>query len=321
MFRRSLGLLWLLALALAGTSRAATEVWIDTDCTLQRLRDVDDAFALVQALHSPELVIRGLSTSYGNSTVEAAQEATVEIVRRFGAPAGVTPAQVHRGATSAKALGERTPATEALAAALRERPLLYLALGPATNLATCLRLHPELRPRLTGVVLLAGRQPGERLRIGPWNPYPFSDANFIKDPAAVRVLLEEGSPVPPLVLTPGGLARDCLLRPAELERLAGVSPDWHWLAGKCRLWLRTWRWLFGVEGGLLFDSVAVLAATHPDLCPAETRFVRIESGDGRPRLLAAPVGPGAPARYVVRLAPGAAETVRGRLEERPGTRR
>ncbi|MBS0658539.1 MAG: nucleoside hydrolase [Verrucomicrobia bacterium] len=304
-------------LAMPGLVRAGTEVWIDTDCTLQRLRDVDDAFALVQALHAPELSIRGLSATYGNSSVEAALEATGEIVRRFGGPAGVAALPVHRGAASARALGERTPATEALAAALRERPLHYLALGPATNLATCLRLHPELRPRLLGVVLIAGRQPGERLRIGPWNPYPFSDANFIKDPAAVRELLEGGTPVPPLLLVPGGLARDCQLRPTDLEELATLSPDWAWLAAQCRLWLRTWRWLFGVEGGLLFDSVAVLAVTHPAQVQAEPRFARIEAADGRPRLVAAPAGPGAPARLVTQLKPGAADSVRARLRGRP----
>ena len=40
----------------------AASVWIDTDPSMQRgAHEVDDGFALLQAFHSPELRIRGVS--------------------------------------------------------------------------------------------------------------------------------------------------------------------------------------------------------------------------------------------------------------------
>ena len=64
-----------------------------------------------------------------------------------------------RGANSAAERGVKTPATAALAAALRERRLTYLALGPLTNLATLLRSEPTLRDRIVRVVFLGGQRP------------------------------------------------------------------------------------------------------------------------------------------------------------------
>ena len=51
---------------------------IDTD------PGIDDTLALYLALNSPELDVRGISVSYGNTTVENAYRNTVEILRQAG---------------------------------------------------------------------------------------------------------------------------------------------------------------------------------------------------------------------------------------------
>lgn len=312
--------LWqiLLCLALALTPRLTAEshVWIDTDCAFGPLTDSDDALALVQALHSPELVVRGISTSYGNSTVEASQQAVGAIVERFGAPAGVTRAQVHRGAASAAELGRSTPATEALAAELRQRrKLVYVALGPLTNLMTCLRLHPDLRKQLMAVVLITSRRDGERLRLGRWNPFPWPDENFRRDIPAMDAFLQfEDVPV---MVVPPGLAAGLQLTPERLDALAASGPAWAWLAGECRPWVRRWRWLFGVDGPPLFDALAMLAASHPGYLPTDPHFLRIEHQQGRDVLIASPRAAGQDVRLVLRLQPGAETLIFERLRARP----
>lgn len=314
--RRVLLLVLLLTAWPLGSARAEADVWIDTDCALgQPLRDVDDAFALVQALHSPEIVIRGISVTFGNGSVEQSVESTKELVARFGAEAGVKPEMVHRGAASAAELGKSTPAAEALAAALKERKLVYVALGPLTNLITALRLKPDLRKRLQAVVILATRQDGERLRIGKWNPYRFTDANFVKDPVAMNDLLQYEDVT--VVVVPARLTLGCTMTPARLDALAASSAHGAWLAERCRLWLRSWRWLFGVEGGPMFDSVAILAATHPEFLPTELRYVRIEHQKGRDVLIASEKEAGLTARLALRLEPGANELIHERLLRRP----
>src|SRR2546423_7548517 len=65
--------------------------------------------ALLLALASPELELRGISVSYGNTVVENAYRNTVEIMRRAGK-------RITLG------VGARRPLKRALAGGRRERP-------------------------------------------------------------------------------------------------------------------------------------------------------------------------------------------------------
>ena len=178
------------------------------------------------------------------------------------------------GAAGAGELGKVTAATAALRAALEEGPLTYLALAPLTNLATLLRLHPELAGRIERVIFVGGRSPGVRFRAGRWNPYEFTDGNFHKDNAAAETLLAQRAI--PLTLVPVEVALGWLLRPAELRRIGREGgAAGRYLAEKAWLWVRLWRWCFAVEGGVVFDCFAVLAATHPELFEGERRMVAV----------------------------------------------
>ncbi len=253
-----------------------TDVWIDTDPSIGiPFHEADDGFALIQAFHSPELRIRGISTTYGNAGLATTTRITREMVGLFGQEAGLTVEHVFSGAASARQLGHATAATQALRAALQERPLTYLALAPLTNLATLLMLHPEEAQRIERVIFVGGRSPGVRFRAGRWNPYEFTDGNFHKDHAAAAILLTVG---PALTLVPVECALQLLLTPAELARIGregGAAGQY--LARKARLWVNLWRLCFGVSGGVVFDCFAVLAATHPQLLETDRRGVSIET--------------------------------------------
>src|SRR5688500_18122467 len=104
----------------------ATAVWIDSDVSIgSPIREVDDAYALVLAFHSPEIQIAGLSTTYGNAPLGHTTHVAQDMVRRFGAAAGASVAKVYSGARSASELGRRTEASNALAAALAKGRLTY----------------------------------------------------------------------------------------------------------------------------------------------------------------------------------------------------
>src|SRR5688500_5155617 len=99
----------------------ATAVWIDSDVAIgSPIREVDDAYALVLAFHSPEIRIAGLSTTYGNASLAHTTHVARDIVRRFGAPANLSVTKVYSGARSASELGRRTATSNALAAALEK---------------------------------------------------------------------------------------------------------------------------------------------------------------------------------------------------------
>ncbi len=256
------------------TASNPLDVWIDTDPSIGvPFHEADDGFALIQAFHSPELRIRGISTTYGNAGLATTTRIACEIAGRFGGPAGVNAMHVHPGASSARDLGKSTTATETLRAALIERPLTYLALAPLTNLATFLTLHPELASHLERVIFVGGRTPGVRFRAGRWNPYEFTDGNFHKDHAATAVLLASSVP---LTLVPVECALQMFLLPAELRRIGREGGEsGRYLAKKALLWMFLWRVCFAVPGAVIFDCFAVLVATHPHLLETETRHAAI----------------------------------------------
>ena len=110
-----------------------------------------------------------------------------------------------------------------------------------------------------------------------------------------------------MTLVPVECALQLLLTPRELTRIGREGGEsGRYLATKARLWMNLWRLCFGVEGAVIFDSFAVLAATHPHLLESERRYASItHDPQGRtvenPRnihLLASPEPGGKSAREV-----------------------
>ncbi len=266
-FFRHLALCACLAGGLPGAQARA--IWIDTDLSLgSPLREVDDAYALLLALRSPELQIVGISTTYGNTPLRGTTARTRHSLGAFrsGLP-------VHPGAASPNDLGKATPATAALSAALRETRLTYVALGPLTNLASFLRLHPEEAARIDQVILIAGKTPGATLGFGPQEKFRIHDANLVKDPAAVRAVLASSLP---LLLTPIETSARLTLENDDLRTLAASGAAGKYLARRSGVWLCFWTHFVHARGGPIFDALAILAAARPELLTLETRYASID---------------------------------------------
>lgn len=226
-------------------------MWIDTDPAIgEPERDVDDGFALLQAFRSPELDIRGISVVFGNAPLEQG----LPIARRLAREWGQEALGVFGGAASALERGKENEATRALARALRREPLTILALGPATNLATVLELHPELAKRIVRIVAVAGRRPGQRFTTGAVNVKGHRDFNFELDPDAFRVLL--ASKVK-LVLTPFEISSKVWIESPDIDRLEKGPAAARSLVTPARAWLGLWKRLFSVDGFNPFDTLAV----------------------------------------------------------------
>jgi pyrimidine-specific ribonucleoside hydrolase len=250
---------------------APKPVWIDTDPSVAPGgKEVDDGFALIQAFHSPELEIRGVSVVYGNAPLETALPIGCEIVERFGPPG----MRVHRGAAHARQLGEETDAVRALADALRAARLTILALGPVTTIATLVKNHPDLAGRIEEIVAVAGRRRGQSFRARPEQTVPFPDFNFELDPDGFQILLDSGVPV---TLTPWEVSSHVWLRAADLERLRHGNDATRWLHPAATDWLQKWRDELKLDGFNPFDTLAVGWLTSPHLIEWETLPVAIET--------------------------------------------
>src|SRR4030095_4874409 len=167
--------------------------------------------------------------------------------------------QVFSGAAAAADAKVETDASRALATALRASPPTILgAVGPHTNVATPLAKHPELASRVTRIIAVAGRRPGQRFTTGTSNARGHRDFNFELDPGSFQVLLDSHTEV---VLAPFEISSKIWLTGSDLDRLAtSPSATARALASPARAWLALWTRLFGVDGFNPFDTLAVAYA-------------------------------------------------------------
>jgi pyrimidine-specific ribonucleoside hydrolase len=291
----------------------ATAVWIDSDVSIgSPIREVDDAYALVLALHSSEIRVAGLSTTYGNAPLGHTTRVARDIVRRFGAPAGLSATKVYFGARAASELRRRTEATNALAAALEKGRLIYIALGPLTNLATFLHLHPKLASRIDRVIFLGGQSPGTSLGLRPNGSFRIHDANVFKDPTATAAVLRSNIP---LTAIPVSTASKLLVHGADLRALEKSGEAGNYLADRSRIWLWFWTNIVQTKGGAVFDTLAIIAAAKPELLAIEKRSARMDE-KGNLWVTTRRLKGARPIRYCTGFAPGTKQFVIQRIMTR-----
>lgn len=255
----------------AAPALAQTDVWLDVDTSIGLHRgEVDDGLALIQAFHSPELNIRGISVVFGNTDLEKAVPIARDLVAKFG-PEKMP---VHAGAASGDEFGRSNDAVRAMAAALGESPMTILALGPVTNVGSLIKLHPELHEKIERIVMVAARRPGQQFRTGT-GEQPHRDFNFELDPAAMQALLDTEIE---LVFAPWEVSSKVWIKAEDLNALSRRGASGAFIAGACRSWLEMWRERFGVDGFNPFDTLAVGWVTHPELIETMDVGIWIDEG-------------------------------------------
>jgi pyrimidine-specific ribonucleoside hydrolase len=236
----------------------------------------------------------------------------LDFVQRFGAAPGLEPGDVFAGAKSARMLGERTRASDALAAALRKETLTYVALGPLTNLATFLRLHPALADRIERVIFLGGQAPGTSLAFGPTRSFRIHDANVFKDPAAVNIVLSSKIPI---ALVPIEIASRLEIDRDDLRSLKNSGAAGEYLAQRSGIWLWFWTDFVKTKGGPIFDAMAILPVTKPELLSVKKRYARMDEA-GNLIVTPRPMNATRPVRYYTSFSPGTKRFVLRRLMKR-----
>lgn len=236
-------------------------LWIDTDpaCDNGPRSDPDDCLALLAAAQASGIELIGVSTVFGNAGIDVTDRIARNLAARLASDGHPLP-DIVRGAASPT--DTDTEAGAALADALSSGPLTILALGPLTNIAATLREDPALAGRVERVVAVMGQHPGHLFHPSEGHGKGvlfghgpiFSDLNFRKDPEAVSFLLSTDVPI---TLIPYEAAREVILRPDDLDRIAGNGAAGAWVAKGSEGWLAFWQDEVGIDGFYPFDLVAV----------------------------------------------------------------
>ncbi|HEX6346505.1 nucleoside hydrolase [Umezawaea sp.] len=254
---------------------------IDTD------PGVDDAFALALAVRSPEVDLLGVTTVFGNVSIDH----TTRNAQRLLALLGST-APVARGADramgeisrpdarlvhgddglSGKALtlpvNDRIDARDAVEF-LRDtidasaEPVTVAAIGPLTNIARLLDTHAG---RIGRLVVMGGG-------IAGGNVTPTAEFNIWSDADAARRVLAERP-----VLVPIDLTRRCAVDGAWLESLTGEVGTT--LEGLTTRYREFYLEANGIDGILVHDAVAVAEAIKPGILTTREHLLDVDTSDG-----------------------------------------
>lgn len=269
------------------TTRSPLPVVIDTD------PGIDDCLALLLALNSPELDVRGISVSYGNAVVENAYRNAVEIVRRVKQPVRVplgigarrplkralhVAADTHGpsglGYAEVPRAGVILDYVRTLERLLLEQPepVTLVTLGPVTSFALTLRANPGLvRDKVARHVAMIGNIEAAG------NTTRFSEFNAWCDPEALATVLAAEIPTEMIGLD---VTRKVVMKGNEVERLAHQSP---WLYDALRFYVEFHKQREGLDGAVINDVLAIAYLIQPDVLTFSDLRVSVDLDDGQSR--------------------------------------
>jgi len=257
---------------------------IDTD------PGVDDAFALALAVRSPEVDLLGVTTVFGNVSIDHTTRNAQRLLALLGSDAPVArgadramgevfkpDARVVHGDDGLSGRAFDLPENDRIdprdaVEFLRDTvsgsstPVTIAAIGPLTNVARLLETHAD---RIGRLVVMGGGMAGG-------NVTPAAEFNIWSDADAAGLVLAANP-----VLVPIDLTRECAVDGPWLESLTG--PVGVTLAGLTSQYRAYYLSATGLDGILVHDAVAVAEAIRPGILTTRRHLLDVDTSDGATR--------------------------------------
>jgi inosine-uridine nucleoside N-ribohydrolase len=248
----------------------------------------DDAIALLLALGSDEVELLGVTTTFGNQTLEKTTANALRVLELAGRPdvpvaagaahplASTTPviaAHVHgESGLDGPVLPPPTTdvASEDAVGFIAEllagagRPVTLVPTGPLTNIATYLASHGG--DGIERIVLMGGA-------IAEGNMTPAAEFNVWADPEAAAQVFASGLDVTMIGLD---VTHQAVTTPALQERFRATGKVGAFVADLVDFFTVYHRDTYGWEGAPIHDAVAVAQVIRPELVETRLRNVEIE---------------------------------------------
>lgn len=251
-----------------------TKLIIDTD------PGVDDAMAIFYAAAAPEIELLGLTSIFGNVTVETATRNALRLVEKAGldvpvaegakAPLVLPPFKPSAHVHGAEGFGD-IPAETPMGAKIEETAAEFLVrmarqhkgelvlcpIGPLTNIALAIQMDPEFADNVARIVLMGGSyEEGGNIT-------PHAEANIYHDPHAADVVFASGAKVEMVGLD---VTHRILCKPEDFADMAEAAPKLGgMLQDMSHFYLKFYASVGLLDGCSLHDPAAVIACTHPEL--------------------------------------------------------
>jgi inosine-uridine nucleoside N-ribohydrolase len=256
------------------------KVIIDTDIG----DDIDDAFAVALALHSPELQILGITTTFGDTETRAKLldrflaeigRPDIPVTTGVSTPPKSTFTQRHYAESGHFAKPSHPDAVAFLLDQIRRNPgqITLIAIGPLMNVGSAIEKDPATFRKLKRVILMGGsihRGYGD-LGFGPPTP-PQPEWNILNDIPSAQKLFAAGVPLFVMPLDATQLKLDEVKRAFLFSQGTPITDA---------LTLLYHQW--GQETPTLFDPMSIAFLVNPTLCPVQPMHIRVdEKGFTRP---------------------------------------
>jgi inosine-uridine nucleoside N-ribohydrolase len=256
------------------------KVIIDTDIG----DDIDDAFAIALALHSPELQILGISTTFGDTETRA------KLLDRFLAEVGHPEIPVAAGVPSTPkgtftqrryaeagrfAKSSHPDAAAFLVEQIHRYPgqITLIGIGPLMNIGAAIDKDPATFRNLKRIIIMGGcikRGYGDLGFGRPKGPQP--EWNTLNDIPSAQKLFGAGVPLFVMPLDSTQLKMDEVKRGFLFSQGTALTDA---------LTLLYHQW--GQETPTLFDPMTIAFLVNPSLCPVQPMHIRVdEKGFTRP---------------------------------------
>jgi purine nucleosidase len=261
---------------------------IDTD------PGVDDAFAFLLALASPEIKLEALTTTQGNVTVEKATRnalAVLELGHAGHIPVAqgsvlplIQPLRASAAVHGESGIGNsQLPAPQAkpikghavdylIERVLAEpNELSIFPIGPLTNIAMAIRKEPRFARAVKKLVIMGGAiQEGG-------NMTPLAEFNIYVDPHAASIVFHSGIP---MTLIPLDVTLKCLLQQQHIDRLIKInSPITRFIKDAMEVYLKASLEL-GQLGCALHDPLTLATIIAPELLTLNEYYVDVDISGG-----------------------------------------
>jgi inosine-uridine nucleoside N-ribohydrolase len=245
----------------------------------------DDAIALLLALASPEVELLGVTSVAGNQTLDKTTANAIRVLEFAGrsdvpVAAGADRPLVREQFVASYVHGEtgldgpdlpppqsapvNRHAADFLADKIREAngSVTLVPVGPLTNVALMLALHPDARPER--IVLMGGA-------VAEGNVTPAAEFNIWADPEAAARVFASGIDVTMVGLD---VTHKALFTSAHIGRLAGRVGEM--VTELLRFYDKFHRDVYGFDGSPIHDAVAVAHVLRPELIETLHRNVEID---------------------------------------------
>jgi len=218
--------------------------------------DVDDGLALLYLLGREDIELAGITTTFGNDTTDVVYSNTKRMLQEIGHE----DIEILMGGAKDD---RNSPSAEFLVSQVNDNigELTILAVGAPANLYGAYEMDNEFFDKVKEVVIMGGlTEPmiigGQELSL---------ELNFSSDPEAAYNVLNSTAPI--TVIT-GNLCLNAFFGGRQFKRLEQKQADipiYSYILTNIYPFRDFWKKIFGEDGFYLWDVVAAVYVTHPEL--------------------------------------------------------